>query len=125
MTNLLHETREGMTRFGLTSEDVVYIGSLGSRYAPAYSCSWAEFERLADFEYDDGYGSAEIPGELKIFFANGGCFQRYADDGSEYWEYIAPFNRPVETLPIRTLQGGGWRNLHELHQTLDGVDADA
>lgn len=111
MRNFLQETRGVLSNLGMTPEDVTYIGSLD---APAYACTWAEFETLADFEYDDGYGAAEIPNDLKIWFNNGGHLRRYEYDGAEWWEYIEPFVRPAAPLPIKALHGKWWSRLGDL-----------
>ena len=48
---------------------------------------WQVFARLADFEYDDGYGCQEFGGW--ITFNNTDAFiQRAEYDGSEWWEVV-------------------------------------
>lgn len=51
--NLLKETLEDIKHSGHEIADIVFIGSQNS----GYSCTWLEFEKLADQEYDDGFGA--------------------------------------------------------------------
>lgn len=116
MTNLLVETQDAMARAGQNADTINYIGS-----RDGYSCTWEEFVRLADFTYDSGYGGAEIPGDLEIHFQDGGALTRGEYDGSEWWEYTAPFTPPAERKQIRQLHRGAsyWSSLAEIHVALD------
>jgi hypothetical protein len=96
--NLLAETIEWITRTKHTPADIVYIGS-----RDGYSCTWDEFTRLADIEYDNGYGGQRVATDLEIHFRDGGWMQRGEYDGSEWWDCHAPFVMPTETKPIRRL----------------------
>jgi hypothetical protein len=103
--NLLTETREQLDRTEHAPSDVAYIGS-----RDGHSCTWAEFEQLADVEYDDGYGGQEVASDLEIHFSDGGFLYRHEYDGSEGWSYVPPFVPPAETKPIVRLVGGGLWN---------------
>lgn len=100
--NLLTETRQKLDETKHAPSDVVYIGT-----RDGYSCTWAEFEALADVEYHSGYGGQEVASDLEVHFSDGGFLSRGEYDGSEWWEYTAPFVPPAETKPIRRLVGGG------------------
>lgn len=83
MVNLLQETRECITGAGYTSNDIVFIGSTEERF----SCTWEEFSIMADKEYYNGYGGAEVYEALVIVFKDGGWMERGEYDGSEWWEF--------------------------------------
>jgi hypothetical protein len=100
--NLLNETKEDMAKAGYTPEQIVFIGSQRS----GHCCTWAEFELLANFEYDAGYGGSEIPEDLIIVFSDGSWMERGEYDGSEWWEFRHPFVMPAETEPINRIKGG-------------------
>lgn len=99
MSNLLRETIETMTDAGLTPDDVVFIGSAASGHV----CTWAEFQTLADVDYDAGYGSAQVAPDLEIRFRDGSFMDRGEYDGSEWWEMHRTFAEPTETRPIARL----------------------
>lgn len=99
--NLLEETIEVIKQSGHEIEDIIFIGSQSS----GHSCTWSQFEVLANHEYDDGFGTQEIAIDLIIAFTDGATMWRYGYDGSEWWYYSAPFKMPGETKPIKTLFG--------------------
>ena len=114
--NLLKETREAIKDSGHKTEDIIFIGSKQS----GHSCSWAEFETLADIEYDDGYGGQEIAKDLIIAFKDGSTMWRGEYDGSEWWEYPEPFSMPKEKHKITSLVSVGgltyWCTLAEFNK---------
>ena len=115
--NLLSETTDFFERNKLTADDIMFIGSRES----GYRCSWGEFQRLADVEYDSGFGAQEVASDLEIIFRDGGVMWRLEYDGSEGWEYRAPFTEPAESKPITRLtvagtERTGWVDLRELHE---------
>jgi hypothetical protein len=108
--NFLTETIEDIEASGHSPEDIIFIGSQQS----GHSCTWEEFQQLADFEYDSDFGAAYIAGDLTIVFSDGSDMHRGEYDGSEWWEYSKPFTRPEVELPIRTLYTGAlWPSLAE------------
>ena len=98
--NLLEETINDIKYNCQTIEDIVFIGSLYS----GHCCDWGEFEALANIEYNEGFGSAEIASDLVIVFANGARMTRGEYDGSEWWEYHKPFVMPDEKKKILRLK---------------------
>ena len=84
MTNLLAETLWAVGHSGHAPSDVTYVGSVGK---DPHGCTWADFERLADVEYDSGYGGAEVAGDLMVVFSDGSWLERAEYDGSEWWEF--------------------------------------
>ena len=97
--NLLEETREEIKNSGHETEDIIFIGSKQS----GHSCSWSEFETLADIEYDDGVGGQEVAKDLIIAFKDGLTMWREERDGSEWWEYPEIFSMPKEKHKIISL----------------------
>lgn len=85
MVNFLKETASIMINYGLNPEDIIYIGN-GKE-----SCSWDEFQTIANINYDNGWGGAEIDEALIIVFANGVEMHRGEYDGSEWWDVHVPF----------------------------------
>jgi hypothetical protein len=110
--SFLAETRQAIAASGHKPEDIIYIGSTGD--GVCYETSWDEFESLADFTYDSGFGGAEVATDLRIVFSDGADMHRGEYDGSGWWEFSYPFVRPEHTEPIRRLRGGMWDTLAEL-----------
>lgn len=111
--NLLEETKRDLERFGKSPGDIEYIGSLSG-----YCCTWAEFETLANLEYDRGFGTAEIATDLVILFRDRTWMERGEYDGSEWWEYRTPPVPPPmdKRKPITVLKADLWRTLKEMHE---------
>lgn len=109
--NLLEETILAIREIDHEIEDIVFIGSQSSDH----SCTWSEFEVLANHNYDSGYGTQEVACDLIIVFADGSEMWRYEYDGSEWWAYSRPFKMPTETKPIKTLFGG-YSSLAEINR---------
>lgn len=87
MANLLKETAKHVEEKGM---DPIFVGFPDR----GIGMSWDEFKRCADFEYDDGYGTHEIPLDLVVGWEDGSKLIRCEYDGSEWWEYIEPFKLP-------------------------------
>ena len=85
MTNFLKETASVMIAHRLNVKDIVYIGN------GECSCTWDEFQVIANTNYDSGYGGAEIDEALIIVFSNGFEMHRGEYDGSEWWDVHVPF----------------------------------
>lgn len=113
MSNLLSETKKAIKGSGHKPGDIIFIGSTDS----GHSCTWEEFEKLADFEYDNGYGGQEVAEDLRIVFSDGSSMWRGEYDGSEWWEYGEPFEMPKELRPIKTLCSGDlWTSLEQMNR---------
>jgi len=52
MKNLKEETQLTIQSNGYSPNDIIFIGAEES----GYSCSWEEFQVLANKDYDNGYG---------------------------------------------------------------------
>lgn len=111
--NLLQETIEEIIRSGHKTEDIIFIGSESS----GYSCTWPEYEILANRDYDYGFGAQEVASDLIIVFADGAKMWRHEYDGSENWAYSSPFKMPSEIKQIKNLfvNGVGWEDLADIN----------
>lgn len=109
--NLLKETLAAIMESGHTPNQIAFIGSEES----GHSCTWPEFEKLADFEYDNSYGAQEVASDLIVVFSDGTKLWRGEYDGSEWWEFSSPFVPPTEHKPITKLAGGMWASLSDLN----------
>ena len=82
MINLLEETKENLRARSKTPNDVLWVGTKDGTEA----ITWEEFAKLADFDYDDGYGGIEIRLDLAVV-GKDWWLERHEYDGSEWWEY--------------------------------------
>lgn len=114
MSNLLEETTEAIEDSGHKITDIVFIGN-----EEGYGCTWDEFKSMANKEYDDGFGAAEVATDLKIVFSDGSTMYREEYDGSEWWKYSRPFDIPKQTKPIKRLIGAYWPSLENLQDDKD------
>ena len=112
--NLLTETRDDMESVGLKHEDIIFIGSESS----GYSCTWKEFEVLADFNYNNSYGGQEVASDLIIVFKDGSEMERMEYDGYEWWGIRRLFKMPEVRKPILSLKSEGYGT------TLEGIQED-
>lgn len=99
-TNLLKETIEKLYSHDKTPQDVLYVVSHNNCKA-----TWEDFVELADFEYDAGYGGAEISPELYIVGDNW-WLERQGYDGSEWWEFKTLPKAPTEFTHSLVIRDG-------------------
>jgi hypothetical protein len=99
MTNLKEETIDTIKQHNLDPNNIVFIGSIQSRH----ECTWNQFLKLADRQYDSGYGSTKVMQDLVIVFKDGQKLDRREYDGSEWWEWSMPFVHPNESKAIKSL----------------------
>jgi len=85
MVNLLKETSHVIEAYGKSTSDVLFV-SLTNKSGKEGWFTWGEFSKLADFEYDRGYGRREINDSLKIV-GEDFWLERHEYDGSEWWEF--------------------------------------
>jgi len=81
--NLLKETLDKLANSNHVPSDIKFIGSVSG-----YSCTWEEFQKLANIEYDSGYGSQIVASDLIIIFSDNSWLERREYDGSEWWKHI-------------------------------------
>ena len=80
--NLLIETVEVLKKYGLTPTAVRWVGTKDG----AQSVSWNQFAKLADREYDSGYGTANVRSNL-VVVGDTWWLERSEYDGSEWWAF--------------------------------------
>lgn len=109
MSNLLEETAEKLMTHNKTWDDVLWIG------CSEFTISIEDFKRLANREYDDGYGSPEVAQDLKIV-GKDWWLERYEYDGSEEWVYKSYPKKPLEQKSVKRVitAGYGWDTLAEM-----------
>lgn len=112
MTNFLAETIHAIVEAHQYTSTVRYVRSRDGEYAT----SWEEFAKIADTNYDSGYGSAEIPSDLVVEFVDGTYLYRHEYDGAENWEYANKLV-PVQpsAKPITKVVGRYWPDVAGLH----------
>jgi hypothetical protein len=113
LTNLLQETLEVIKEVGRLPEQVVFVGSYGGEYG----MSWDDFVKIADVEYDSGFGAAEVATDLIVQFDDASYMMRGEYDGSEWWEYPKPFPlfQVEDAKPITRVVGGYWVPVAEMN----------
>ncbi len=111
--NLLEETKIGINESGHNISDILFIGSEKT----GHQCTWDQFKKIADFEYDNGFGSAGIAMDLIIVFGDAQQMTRNEYDGSEGWDYTTKFALPATKLPITCLGGDDhlWVDLADIN----------
>ncbi len=110
--NFLVETLEVIKDSGHKQSDVMFIGSKDGEYR----ATMKEFKKLANFEYDDGFGAAEIASDLIIYFKDKSYIGRGEYDGSEWWEYNEPLNlkEDKDSKKISNFTGM-WSSMRDIH----------
>lgn len=81
MKMLFKETAELIKEAGHDESEVIWVGTIEKK------TTWDNFRQLSAFIYeDDGFGSPYINGGLLVV-GKDWWLERYAQDGSEWWEY--------------------------------------
>lgn len=105
--NLLQETMHALGVYKKTPSDVLWVGIknlpaigknlidllFGYDEVQEMSWPWRDFAKIADFEYDDGYGGQEIQKGL-VIVGKDWWLERHEYDGSEWWEFKTLPERP-------------------------------
>jgi hypothetical protein len=102
MKNLLKETIDKIQAYHKEISDIVYIGD-----GEGSACTWDEFTLMANREYDNSWGGAEVLCELKIVFNDNTWLERGEYDGSEWWNYMEPPNVKADSK-LKTLFVDGY-----------------
>lgn len=113
MQNFLQETKNVIRDSGHTVDDVMFIGSRDGEYRLKFD----EFSKLADFEYDSGYGGQVIALDMIVYFYDKSYIVRGEYDGSEWWEYRTPLDyHDTDThKPFSNMQGC-WDTIKRLNE---------
>lgn len=94
--NLLEETKKILENNNKTLEDILWIGSFKN------FVDVNEFIKIADVEYDSGYGSPQVAENLLVVGVNW-WLERHEYDGSEWWEYKSIPVKPNNKFCLRAL----------------------
>lgn len=86
--NLKKETLASLREYGKNAKDVRWVGTEG-RETPL-----DEFWKLADRDYDNGFGGANINENLMVV-GDDWWLERHEYDGSEWWEYKEHPSQPL------------------------------
>ena len=78
--NLLRETIKVLKEYNKEPKDVEWVGT-NDGYI-----TWDKFKKLADRNYDNGYGGEEVNIDL-VVVGKDWWLERHEYDGSEWWEY--------------------------------------
>lgn len=78
--NLLKETKEILKEHGRTVKDIIAVQ--GNDFGILVDT----FLKLANTEYDDGFGSPKVAEDLLVI-GKDFWLERHEYDGSEWWEY--------------------------------------
>jgi len=108
--NLLLETIDNLILFGKTPCDVRWVGSCSGIYA----MSWDEFAKIANIEYDEGFGGQEIARDLVVVGDNW-WMERHEYDGSENWKFKRIPKKCMNAESFTNVSGGSWDSLDELN----------
>ena len=117
MVNLLHETLKVLREHGKSPKDVRWVGSKDGEFA----ITWKEFEKIANVEYDSGFGWQEVAKDL-VVVGDDWWLERHEHDGSEWWEFkTLPKKKPdakkFTRVVIDESKGEcGWVTLKELNE---------
>lgn len=86
--NLKAETLRKLNHRGYTVDDIAWVGS------EELEIPVDRFFKLADEEYDSGYGAAKVCQDLVICMKDGSWFERDEYDGAEWWTHRRYPRRP-------------------------------
>ena len=103
MVNLKEETIKAIEDNGAFIDEIEWIGLRGFFYNNENGkIPIKDFWQLADFEYDDGYGSACIPLDL-VVVGSDWWLERREYDGAEWWSFKKKPVEPTSFLDVEKL----------------------
>ena len=119
MENLLEETIKILKEYRKEISDIKWIGNYD------YYINIDDFLRVADTNYDSGYGGQEVAVDLFIV-GDDWWLERHEYDGSEWWEFKSIPIKPNKVLPNfkslteaqareNNLDVWGWSSLEKLN----------
>jgi hypothetical protein len=108
-TNLLKETLEELKDNGYSESDVEWVGNSD------YYFSFDHFKKIADVNYDSGYGAAEVASDL-IIVGKDWWLEREEYDGAEGWKFKKKIVKPNINKEVDSVVGGMWCTLDEINE---------
>lgn len=97
MKNFRLETLDVLAAHNKGPNDVIWVGT------KQFEIPIDEFWKLADIQYDEGYGAAEIAGDLIVAGADW-WLERREYDGAEWWAFVMKPDRPWRKERVSTLK---------------------
>lgn len=94
--NLKNSTLNVLKQHNKLPSDIKWVGCAN------FKIPIEEFWKLADREYDAGYGGVEVAEDL-IVVGESWWLERHEYDGSEWWEYKELPKEPEKILSVPTL----------------------
>ena len=105
--NLLNETLGVLNENNLKPEDVLWVGNLEVK------TDWENFVKIANIEYDSGFGGQEVADDL-IIVGKTWWLERHEHNGSEWWEFKQLPKEPDKKVTLKLVVGGRfWVGLKE------------
>ena len=105
MTNFLAETKDVLAASGKVPADVRWVGVLKPSWSKEgdgpSAGTWDDFECLANFDYDSGYGGNEVASHL-VIVGDDWWLERGEYDGSERWEFKTLPQKPAKADALRS-----------------------
>lgn len=119
--SFLEETKLIMRYANVTPDRIEWIGSADGTMVT----DWNTFQKLSDFEYDSGFGSCKIPGDL-IIVGDNWWLTRSEYDGSESWEFHQKPGAPkANARPIlNSFKGDMWPTMASLNYPETDLEPD-
>jgi len=118
--NLLKETVAVLRDNGYGMDDIESVQGGDVRI------SIDRFKKLANREYDDGYGAQEVAEDLVILLKDGSWLSRAEYDGSEWWR----FNKRPDVVAeigddkVHTLIAGGLGTMWTSLAAMNGINKE-
>lgn len=108
MANLLTETKTCLRKNGHSIFDIVWVGT------SHYRIDIDEFFKLADVEYDNGYGSQKVAVDL-IVVGKDWYMERHEYNGAEWWEFKSIPQMPSEVKQVGRIVSDGGETLDKMN----------
>lgn len=105
---LLQETIDNLSEHGKAPADVRWVGSKDGKL----SITWEEFTKIADLEYNDGYGGQEVATDLVVVGVSW-WLDRREYDGSEWWDFhsLPVMRQDAARFTLVANRGSLWETL--------------
>lgn len=99
MVNLLKETMDILNEHNKRWNDVIWVGCKDFKFSSQV------FRKIADVEYDGGFGWQEVADDLLIVGSHW-WLERHQYDGSEWWDYKEIPLQPGKEIKVKSVSVG-------------------